>query len=122
MNTHISTLFLRLSFGLTMAFSHGLPKIMNYSSMKNNFPDPIGIGNSASLILVIFAEFFCALFISLGIKVRLSTIPLIITMLIAAFVINIGDSWNKIEFPLLYVFAYLAIFINGGGKYCISKK
>ena len=65
MSNDISTLFLRLSFGLTMALAHGLPKIMNYSTMKNNFPDPIGIGNSASLVLVIFAEFFCGFIASI---------------------------------------------------------
>jgi putative oxidoreductase len=105
-----------------MLFSHGLPKIMNYSQIKNSFPDPLGIGNSASLILTILAEFVCALFITLGIKTRISLIPLIITMLVAAFIIHAGDPFAKVEFPLLYAYAFVAIFISGPGKFSIDKK
>lgn len=122
MSKDFSLLFLRISFGATMLFSHGLPKLLNYSQMKSSFPDPLGIGNSASLILTIFAELLCPLFICLGLKVRFTTIPIIITMLVAAFIIHAGDPFAKIEFPLLYAFAFTAILISGPGRYSLDKK
>ena len=122
MSKDMSFLFLRISFGATMIFSHGIPKLLKYSEMKNSFPDPLGIGNSASLILTIFAELLCPIFICLGIKVRFTTLPIIITMLVAAFIIHAGDPFTKIEFPLLYAFAFIAILIAGPGKYSLDKK
>lgn len=122
MNKDISLLFLRVSFGATMLFSHGMPKLLKYNQMKNSFPDPLGIGNSASLILTIFAELLCPLFICLGVKVRITTLPIIITMLVAAFIIHAGDPFTKIEFPLLYAFAFIGILISGPGKYSLDKK
>lgn len=122
MNKDISILFMRLSFGLTMVFSHGLPKLLNYGQMKNSFPDPLGIGNSASLIITIFAELVCPAFIVLGLKTRLSAIPITITMLVAAFVIHADDPFTKIEFPLLYAYSFACIVISGPGKYSLEKK
>jgi putative oxidoreductase len=122
MNKDISVLFIRLSFGLTMIFSHGLPKLLNYSQMKGNFPDPLGIGNSASLVLTIFSELICPLLICIGLKTRMATIPIIITMLVAALIIHAGDPFTKIEFPLLYVYGFTALLISGPGKFSFDKK
>ena len=122
MYNDLAILFARLSFGLTMAISHGLPKLLNYSGQKSSFPHPIALGSSTSLILVIFSEFFCSLFVSLGFKTRTSCLFLIITMLVAAFIIHAGDPWKKIEFPLLYAFGFIFIFITGGGKISIDDK
>ena len=122
MKNDLSILCLRLSFSGTMLISHGLPKFLNYSQMKNSFPDPLGIGSSACLLLTIFAEFICPFFILLGYKLRFFTVPLIITMLVAAFVIHADDNWSKIEFPLLYAFSFLALLISGAGKYSLDRK
>ena len=119
---HIGLLFLRVSFGLTMAIGHGLPKITKYSSIKNNFPDPIGLGNSASLALVIFAEFICSIMVVFGIKVKWASVPVIITMLVASFIIHAGDPWHKQEFALLYFFGFLSIMLLGPGKFALEFK
>lgn len=122
MKNDLSLLFLRLSFAGVMLISHGLPKVLKYSQMKNSFPDPLGIGSSASLLLTIFAEVICPIFIILGYKTRLFSIPLIITMLIAGFVIHAGDQWSKIEFPLLYSFSFMSLLISGSGKYSLDRR
>ena len=97
MKNDLSLLFLRLSFAGVMLISHGFPKVLKYTQMKNSFPDPLGIGSSASLLLTIFAEVVCPIFIILGYKTRLFSIPLIITMLVAGFVIHAGDQWSKLS-------------------------
>jgi putative oxidoreductase len=78
-------LILRLSAGGFM-LTHGYPKLTRlFDGGEIKFGDPIGIGPAASLVLAVFAEFLCAILVGLGLFTRLSSIPLIITMLVAAF-------------------------------------
>ena len=55
---NLGVLFLRLSLGITMLISHGLPKYLSYSQKAHRFPDPLGVGPEVSLMLVIFSELF----------------------------------------------------------------
>jgi len=72
-------LILRLGLGGLM-MKHGYGKLANFAQYKSQFMNFMGIGQTASLSLAIFAEFFCALFILIGLFTRLATIPLIVTM------------------------------------------
>lgn len=115
-------LILRLGSGLMMLFAHGLPKLMNFGHLSKNFADPIGLGPLISVILAIFSEFICALLIAVGFKTRLAAIPLIITMLVAAFIVHVNDPFSKQEFPLLYAVCYLVLVFTGSGKYSVDHK
>ncbi len=57
----VGLLVFRLFFGVTMALAHGLPKLQRFAEIHATFPDPLGIGSSASLGMAIFAEIACAL-------------------------------------------------------------
>jgi putative oxidoreductase len=117
----IALLILRLVTGLTMAFSHGFGKLTSFSDKADSFPDPIGLGSEIALILVVFSEFFCGIFVALGLVTRISAIPIIITMLVAFAVIHDGDPFSKQEMSLLYLTMFTAIFIAGPGKYSIDN-
>lgn len=119
--TSIGLLLLRLVAGLTMAFSHGLGKLEKYDKLVETFPDPFGLGSQLSVILAIFAELFCGLFIALGFATRYTVIPLIITMATAFFIIHSDDPFAKQEMSLIYLVMYIIIFIIGPGKYSIDK-
>ncbi len=107
-------LALRVIFGLFMAY-HGLTKIMNFSSLSSTFPDPIGMGSSVSLSLAIFGELICSLAFVFGFLFRLSTIPVIFTMIVAYSVAH--D-----ELALLYLFVYLVAYVFGPGRYAIDTQ
>jgi putative oxidoreductase len=77
-------LLLRITMGLLM-MTHGYDKLVHFSERKLQFYDFLGLGSTTSLILAIFAEFFCALFISIGLFTRLVSIPLVITMIVVVF-------------------------------------
>ena len=49
-------------------------------------------------------------------------IPLIITMVIAAFVIHAKDPFGNKEMAILYLGAYLAIALLGPGKWSADRK
>ena len=109
-------LLLRIGFGGIMAFVHGLPKLNKLISGDFAFADPLGLGAAFSLVLVVLAEFVCGLLIAGGLLTRLATIPLIVTMLVAAFITHGDDPWQKKEMAVLYLIAYLALALTGPGR------
>lgn len=117
----IAILLLRLVAGLTMAFSHGLGKLENYSAAVDSFPDPFGAGSQLSLILAIGAELICGLLIAVGFATRFTVIPLIITMATAFFIIHGGDAFGDREMSFIYMAMYIVILIVGPGKYSIDN-
>lgn len=105
-----------------MMFAHGADKLVNFGDTVTQFPDPLGLGATASLVLVVFAEFFCSIAIGFGFLTRLASIPPIITMLIAALVIHAPDPWPRKELAVAYLLIYLVILISGPGKYSIDRR
>jgi len=113
-------LLLRIGLGLMM-IPHGLSKAeMLVSGNEIHFADPFGLGATISLVLTIGAELFCSLLIIIGFKLRYFILPLIITMLVAVFIININNPWSKMEFPMLYLLGYTVLLITGGGKFSVD--
>ncbi len=114
-------LWLRLVGGGFM-LAHGIPKLMKFfADGPIKFADPFGIGASPTLVLTVFAEVVCAIMILIGFKTRAATIPLIITMLVAAFVIHGADPFGKKELALMYLAIYLSLFFLGSGKYSVDN-
>jgi putative oxidoreductase len=70
--------------------------------------------------MVIFAEFFCALFIIIGLFTRLATIPLIITMSVALFKAHNVDIFGKGELAGLYLTCFLVLLLLGPGKVSVD--
>jgi len=113
--TDIGLLILRLVGGGFM-LTHGYPKLMKILSGDMGFADPFGLGPGFSLILTVFAEVLCAILLIIGLGTRWAAIPLLITMLVAAFIIHGGDPFGDKELALLYGGIYLAIALMGSGK------
>lgn len=111
----ISMLLLRVGLGLMM-LPHGYQKLIHFADRASRFADPFHIGNSTSMALAIFAEFFCSVFIVLGLFTRLATIPLIIAMSVALFHSHGGDIFGAGEKAALYLVGYFAILLMGPGK------
>lgn len=121
-NIDLGLLILRLWFGLEMAIAHGLPKVIKIFNGEFGFPDPLGLGSTLSLILVAFAEFVCGILIALGFFTRLSIIPYLFAMLVAAFVQHWGDPWSKMVNPLMYAVAAIVLLITGPGRYSLDHR
>lgn len=63
---------------------HGLSKLSTLmGSEPVAFADPLGIGATSSLVLAVFAEVLCSIFLMVGLAIRVMVVPLITTMLIA---------------------------------------
>ena len=105
--------------GLMLA--HGLPKLeMLFSGDPVQFPAVFGLSAASSLALAIFAEVVCSVLILVGLGTRLAVIPLIFTMLIAAFYIHGADPFARKEPAILYLLPYVMLLLAGSGKYALD--
>lgn len=116
---NLAALLSRISFS-AMMLTHGYPKLIRLISGDHAFADPLGLGVSISLFLAVVGEFFCPLFVAFGFKTRLSSIPPMITMIVAAFVIHGSDPWNKKELAVMYLIGFTLTFLLNSGKYSLD--
>lgn len=114
-----ATLLLRLAMG-GLIIPHGYSKLINFAAKSSTFTDPFHIGHATSMALVIFAEFFCGVFVVLGLFTRLACIPLIITMAVIVFLINKGN-FGEAELAALFLAGFMALLFTGAGKISIDK-
>ncbi len=112
-------LLLRLVVGFLM-INHGYDKLVHFSSYQAKFMNFLGMGQTLSLALAVFAEFFCSLFLILGLFTRLSAIPLIINMSVALFLAHHHDFFGEGEKASLFLGCYLVILILGPGKVSVD--
>ena len=116
---NIAMLVLRVGAG-AMCMSHGYSKLVQFSSMKTKFMNFMGLGSTLSLSLVVFSEFFCAIFVIIGLFSRLFVIPLIISMSVALFVAHNGDIFGAGEKAGLYLTCFITLLLCGPGKASID--
>ena len=113
-------LILRITAG-GLVITHGYSKLVSFASKSSTFADPYHIGHSTSLALVIFAEFFCAVLIVLGLLTRLACIPLIISMGTVVFFVNHGKFTGEAELPALFLGCFITLLFTGPGKASLDR-
>ena len=122
LTSDLGLLILRIT-GSGLLLTHGIPKLSRlFGEGPVEFGDPIGIGPGPSLFLAVFAEFLCAILVLIGFKTRWATIPVIITMLVAALIVHATDPFGTKEKALLFLGIFITIFLVGPGRYSIDKK
>jgi putative oxidoreductase len=112
---NLGMLLLRIGAGALM-IPHGYSKLVHFSEMKNSFMNFLGLGSLVSLLLVIFAEFFCGMFVIMGLFTRLTIIPLIIDMSVALVKAHKGDVFGDGASATLFLTSFLALLLCGPGK------
>mgnify|MGYP001209086349 CR=1 FL=1 len=118
--TDIALLVARIGIAALM-LTHGIPKmLMLFSGAPVQFPPVMGLSAELSLGLAVFAEVFCSVLLIAGFATRLAVVPLIITMLVAAFIIHGDDPFGKQEPSLQYLLLYVVLLFAGSGKYSID--
>lgn len=110
----------RLAIGAAF-MSHGWQKLMQFDDLAQSFPDPLGIGSQASLILALFAELACPVGFIFGFLYRLALIPMITTMAVAFFAIHGADPFAVRELAFLYLVVFILLWITGPGRYSIDS-
>lgn len=102
--------------------THGLAKLkMLFSNESIEFLNLFGLGVTFSLTLAVFAELICAFLVILGLFTRIASIPIIITMLVAIFIVHQGQEFSHKELAYLYLLVYLTLLVFGSGKFSVDK-
>ncbi|MDG5491259.1 DoxX family protein [Psychroserpens sp. SPM9] len=114
----LALLLLRVGFGGFM-LTHGIPK-MNMLSDPSQFGDPIGVGPTISLILALIGEVVAPILLIIGFKTKWAAIPAAITMMVAAFIIHAKDDLGTKEHALLFLIAFVVLFLTGAGKFSVD--
>lgn len=111
-------LAIRIVFGV-LFFVHGVDKMMNFSVLSDNYPSVFGLGSYTTLMLSIFTEFCCSLFLLTGLITRIVLIPMIISMAVAFF--DIHDALlPEGELSLIYLIVFIILFVTGPGRYSVD--
>ena len=111
-------LAVRVFFGV-LFFIHGVDKMMNFSALSESFPSVLGFGSYVSLMVAIFCEFCCSLFLIAGLLQRVILIPMIISMGVAFF--DVHDALLPGgELALIYLVIFIILYFTGPGRYSID--
>ncbi|PVY37330.1 DoxX family protein [Pontibacter virosus] len=116
----VALLITRVGIAALM-LTHGWPKLeMLFSEGPVQFPALFGLSATGTLALAVFSEVLCSLLILVGLGTRLAAIPLIITMLVAVFMVHAADPFAKQELGLLYLMPYVVLLLTGSGRYSVD--
>lgn len=117
----LGLLALRIGCAATLALAHGWGKLQDLFQGSARFPDPLGIGSLASLGLVTFAEFVCALALVVGFMSRLACVPLVINFAVAFFVHHGADPLDERELALLFLVVFTGLLLTGPGRFSLDQ-
>lgn len=120
----LGLLVIRLWFGGAMLVLHGWPKVLKFSTIAPQFMDFLGLGKEVSLGLAVVAELGCAALLVLGLWTRVAALVLGFTMGVAFWIAHGGNlsGPQSGEMAFLFLGAYLALFVAGGGRYALDAR
>ena len=111
-------LVVRVFFGV-LFFMHGLDKLMNFNALSETYTSVLGFGSYMTLMVSIFCEFCCSLFLISGLMVRIMVLPMIVAMGVAFF--DVHDAMMpEGELALIYFAVFIVIYFTGAGRYSID--
>jgi putative oxidoreductase len=99
---------------------HGYDKMVKFNEYAPNFIHFLGLSGTISLSLVIFAEFFCSIFVMLGLFTRLACIPLLIDTFYAVAKGHKYDVLGAGEHASLFFLIFLTVLLTGPGKISVD--
>ena len=111
-------LALRVFFGV-LFFTHGLDKMINFNTLSETYPSVFGFGSYMTLMVSIFCEFACSLFLIAGLMERIILLPMIASMAVAFFDIHDG-MFPEGELSLIYLILFIVLLLTGLGRYSVD--
>jgi putative oxidoreductase len=113
---------LRLGFGLTLAFGHGVSKLFKLekfiaSVARHGFPLP-----EVTAPIAMLTELVGGVLLALGLATRPAAIFVIATMLGAALKVHAVDPFSKKELALAYALVAVVLIFTGPGRYSLDAR
>lgn len=122
--TSLSLFVLRVWLGANMLINHGWGKLTKFNDLASGFPDPLKVGHTASLALVVFAEALCSALLILGLFTRFAALVLAVNVGVAFFIVHKATlkGEHSGELAFIYLAGYVVLFLAGAGKLSLDNK
>ncbi len=116
-----------LFFRLILAYGFYGPAMMKWGNI-NGIADWFGSMGipfpTLNAYMAASTEMAAVILLPLGLATRISSIPLMVTMIVAIVTVHLGNGFeagnNGFEIPLYYMLMLFALLINGAGKISID--
>lgn len=113
-------LLLRIGVAFPMSIRHGWPTLANWWKGEISYPDPLGLGQNLTMVMMGSLEAVATLMIVVGILTRPASLMLAVGFSVAVFVVHGADDFGTKELPYLYMVAYWSIFLIGAGRFSLD--
>jgi len=120
-STDLALLVLRLGLGLTLFFEYGIVKLLHFHQLAATEPDPLHVGATINMLLMIFAEVICAAAVTAGVATRPAALILAVEMAVAFFRVHHG-AFAHGDLAFIYMSGFVAVTLAGGGRFAVSRK
>jgi putative oxidoreductase len=113
-------LVLRVGAAAMIWTFHMRPKLAHFDHELTSFPDPMGVGHTASFALALLSEGVCSLLVASGLLARLASLPIVFTMAIVLLLAARGFEGSDVQSALLYALPYVVIALTGPGRWSLD--
>lgn len=116
-------LLLRVGLGATLFLRHGLEKLTSFSDMARQFPDPLHLGATPSLIVALLSDAIASILVLVGLTTRAAAAVAACNVAVAWIFVHHLEFFGKGEHGevcCLYVCGYTAVALAGGGRYSVD--
>ena len=93
--------------------------MINFNTLSETYPSVLGFGSYMTLMVSIFCEFACSLFLIAGLMERVVLRPMIASMAVAFFDIHDG-MFPEGELSLIYLILFVVLLLTGPGRYSVD--
>jgi putative oxidoreductase len=124
----LGLLILRVVTGGALVLKHGVEKAFDFHTMATNttlpFPDPIHIGVVPSLAIALVSDFFCGIFVIVGLGTRWASAFAFVNILVAFITVHhlhfFGRDADHGEIIVLMLGAMAGFVFTGPGRYSVD--
>lgn len=117
----LGLLFLRLFFALPLTIRHGWPTLFKWWKGEISYPDPFGMGENLTMLVMGSIESICASLVVLGLFTRISAFFVASGFTVAVLVVHGADSFAVKELAYMYMAGFWSVFFLGSGKYSLDN-
>lgn len=116
---NFALLILRVGMAVLLC-AHGYDKLVHFMAYKKDFMNFMGLGNTATLALVVFSEFFCSILVAIGLFTRVAVIPILIGLFVALIKAHNAQVFGDGEHATLFIVGFIAVLLVGPGRISVD--
>ncbi len=117
----LGLLTLRLLFTLPLSIRHGWPTLIDWWNGDMQYPDPLGLGESLTMLIMGCIEAICTVLVAVGLYTRISAFLVASGFLVAVVVVHGADPFGVKELAYMYMSGFLSVFLLGPGRFSLDN-